>query len=295
MRQSLAWLDNQLLSILDSREFNDLALMNGVQGGVHRSNKTGASIEWKDYTEYMPGDDLRRLDWNLAARFDRYYIRRFSDELRLQHHIYLDGSASMSEAGKRQLAMGLSAALCYLSVRRMDFAAIYLVRGSECRRIGDKIVNETQVYRTAGALEKLSFSGEADLCGAVCGHEDAADSGGISFVISDLLMNCDWKRAMDYLLSCGRKVVLFHILSPQELSPQESGFLRLNNAEAPGDAMNLRVDKAALEAYGKACRAFLKDISGYCKSRSVCLVSVRSDESLADVLLKKSMKAGVIR
>ena len=295
MRQTISWLDPQLLSMLDARDFGDPAPMNGVQGGMRRSGRTGSSIEWKDYAEYMPGDDLRRLDWNLAARFDRYYIRRFSDEQRLEHHVYLDCSASMAAEGKRQLAMGIAAALCYLSVRRLDFAALYAVRGSACRPVGEKIINEAQVYRAAGALDHDAFAGTADLERAVCAHAGTVRAGGISFVISDLLMDCDWKRALDRLLSIGRQAVLFHILSPEELSPQASGFLRLGSAEDADDVMNLRVDQAALEAYARACKAFLEDIGAYCRSRSVPLIPVRSGDSLAEVLLNKSVKAGVIR
>ena len=295
MHQSLSWLDNQLLSILDSHEFNLLAPMNGAQGGMHRSDRTGSSIEWKDYTEYMPGDDLRRLDWNLAARFDRYYIRRFSDEQRHEHHVFLDCSGSMASAEKRALAQGLAVALCYLSVRRMDSAVLYTVRGSTCQRTGENILQEAQVYRSAGLLDSLTFSGTADLAGAICSQAEGVRSGGISFVISDLLMDCDWKRSLDMLLNRGRQVVLFHILSPEEISPPESGFLHLSSLEDPHDIMDQRVDKAALEAYARACTAFLKDVSSYCRSRMIPLVSVRSTDQLTDVLLKKSVKAGVIR
>ena len=295
MRQTISWLDPQLLSMLDARDFYDLAPMNGIQGGMHRSRQTGSSIEWKDYTEYMPGDDLRRLDWNLAARFDRYYIRRFSDEQRLQHHVYLDCSASMASAAKRRLAMGISAALCYLSVRRLDFAALYAVRGGACHPIGDKIMNEAQVYRAAGMLDHDAFTGTANLERAICAHVGMVCTGGISFVISDLLMDCDWKKALDRLLSIGRQVVLFHILSSEELSPQESGFLKLGSAEDSGDIMDLRVDQAALEAYARACKAFLEDVGAYCRSRFIPLVPVRSGDSLKDVLLNKSVRAGVIR
>lgn len=89
--------------IIDSSLLNSLAILdlqirqtkNGRIGGYRQTNDAGSSLDWLDHRPYVPGDDLKYLDWNLAGRFDRFFIKRYRDERQLHHHIYMDLSASM--------------------------------------------------------------------------------------------------------------------------------------------------------------------------------------------------------
>ena len=103
--------------MLESKDLQIHFPMSGLLGGTRRSNAYGSSVEFADYREYTPGDDLRRIDWNLYARFEKLYLRLTVDERQLHHRIYIDSSASMAWGGpsKGQMALKLAAALIALS------------------------------------------------------------------------------------------------------------------------------------------------------------------------------------
>ena len=88
-------IDNRFLASMATLDLCVKSVRGGMLGGARQSKSHGSSIEWMDYREYIPGDDLRRLDWSLVGRFDKYYIKRFIDERQLRNDIYIDGSASM--------------------------------------------------------------------------------------------------------------------------------------------------------------------------------------------------------
>ena len=128
MRQVL---DGAFLSMLEARDLQIRNPMNGLFGGNRRSKAYGSSAEFADFRDYTPGDDLRRIDWNLYARFEKLMLKLFVDERQLHHKIYLDASASMDwgEPNKADVALKLAAALGFLSVQAMDRVSFYAIHG----------------------------------------------------------------------------------------------------------------------------------------------------------------------
>jgi len=123
-------LDGALLDALDTLDLYVHQAKSGHFSGTRRSLAYGSSPEFADYRDYVQGDDLRRIDWNLAGRFDKYYIKRFIDEKQGRNRVYLDQSASMGVGtGKGMMAPRLAAALGYLSVSNMDCVSYRLLRG----------------------------------------------------------------------------------------------------------------------------------------------------------------------
>ena len=96
-------IDGEFISMLETSDLYIKNLMNGMFGGNRRSKAYGSSAEFADFREYTPGDDLRRIDWNLFARFEKLFMKLYVDERQLHHRVYIDTSASMDSYEKMGL------------------------------------------------------------------------------------------------------------------------------------------------------------------------------------------------
>lgn len=295
-------LDNRFLSSLATLDLCVKSVRGGQLGGSRQSQSHGSSIEWMDYREYIPGDDLRRLDWNLVGRFDKYYIKRFVDERQLETHVYIDLSASMDwqdNGQKGVMALRLAAALGYLSISNMDRLSYRLLSGAGCRELCPSLLDKDAFLHAALELSELTFSGQTDLYAAITNDSNPGSGNGISFIISDLLTDSDWKKAVDWLLEHHREVAVIQVLSRQEADPFCSGSLNFldceKEIEEQDKSVHMDVDRSALEAYRMAFADWQQDMRDFCRKRGVGFLTVCSDERIEDIILKKGMAAGVIR
>lgn len=292
--------DGAFLSILEARDLKIRDPMNGLFGGNRRSKAYGSSAEFADFREYIPGDDLRRIDWNLYARFEKLFLKLFVDERQLHHRIYLDASASMDwgEPCKADIALKLAAALGYMGVSAMDRVSFYAVHQKRCEDLTRTVMGREAFYKAIDALNKLDFYGDGDLGAAICQDRDIGHGDGLSFIISDFLSDTDWKTAVDQLLFHKREVHLIQVLSPDEIAPGMSGKVHLLDAEATGeeDRRNHRADvtRSYMKAYQEAFAWHRKDITDFCASREVGFISICTDESIEQMLFKKATEAEMI-
>lgn len=295
MRQVI---DGAFLSMLEGRDLRIKNPMNGLFGGNRRSKAYGSSAEFADFREYVPGDDLRRIDWNLYARFEKLFLKLFVDERQLHHKIYLDASASMDwgEPNKADTALKLAAALGYLSVQAMDRVSFYAIHQNRCDDLCQTVVGREAYYRAADALNQVEFYGDSDLDAAI--SQDLGNSDGISVIISDFLTDSDWKSAVDRLCYHGREVYLIQVLAPDELAPGMSGKVMLLDTEAldTDDDRNYRteVTRPAVKAYAEALHWLRQDMIAFCAARKVGFVSVCTSESIEKMLFQNATEAGLI-
>ena len=287
-------LDGALLQALQTLDLYLHRPIEGHYSGARLSRAYGASPEFADYREYVPGDDLRRIDWNLAGRFDKYYIRRFIDEKQGRNRIYLDQSASMG-GEKAQTALRMAAALGYLSVSNMDSVAYRLLTGEACRDLCGNIVGRERFFDAVQRLEAVEFAGSVDLRRAVLADSGAGFGDGASYLISDLLTESDWKAAVRELLGRGRQVAVIQVLAPEELEPSARGTCSFCDVENGKNRVRMDVDRDALSAYAQAVQFFLEDIRRFCAAHEVGYMLVRSDERVEEVLLTKGCAEELIR
>ena len=125
-----AYLNDEFFSRLETLALNLRADLNGYFGGKHFVRSYGQTVEFADYREYQLGDDIRRIDWNLFSRFEKYFIRLFTDERQMDVQIFLDCSASMGKENraKAEYAVSVAAALGFLSVHNMDKVSFKLIK-----------------------------------------------------------------------------------------------------------------------------------------------------------------------
>jgi len=197
-------------------------IVDGFLSGLHRSPRKGFSVEFADFRPYQPGDDLRYVDWKIAARSDRWVVRQYEEETNLRATIVLDVSRSMAWSGtperltKLEYAERLSAALALLLLRQRD--AVGLVRFDD--RIRSAIPPRSRHGQWRRVIAALEEPGEGRASSAPNALQQAArliSRRGLIVLISDLLMDVpDVERAMRTLRAIGHDVVVLHILDPDE-------------------------------------------------------------------------------
>ena len=148
-------IDQSALMRIKNLELRAKAVMEGFMGGLHRSPFHGFSVEFSEYREYSPGDDLRYLDWRLYARSDRYYIKRFEDETNLRCHLLVDLSRSMDfgsgEITKSDYLHTIAATISYFLITQRDAVGLSIF-DEEIRHVIPPRYRSGQLHRLLSAL-----------------------------------------------------------------------------------------------------------------------------------------------
>ena len=119
----------------------------GLFGGNHQSKTYGSSCEFADYRDYIPGDDITKIDWNAYARFEKLYLKLYLDERQLHTRIYIDASRSMDYGNckKADVALKIAATLAYLSICEMDKVSIYYIKNNKVHEVISSIVGKNLI------------------------------------------------------------------------------------------------------------------------------------------------------
>lgn len=295
-----AYLNDEFFSRLETLALNLRADLNGYFGGKHFVRSYGQTVEFADYREYQLGDDIRRIDWNLFSRFEKYFIRLFTDERQMDVQIFLDCSASMGKENrtKAEYAISVAAALGFLSVHNMDKVSFKLIKEDAVEDPFGTIIGKNSFFRAISLLENLNFSDDADISQAVSSCANTGSNNGLSVIISDFLTRKDWKKAVDYLTYKKRQVLAIQLLSPEEEEPTYSGRVSLIDVES-GDLadprnMKLRITRSLQLAYQEALKDMKADIKSFCASRGADFISVTTDKPVERMLFGELLKAGIM-
>lgn len=295
-----AYLNDEFFSRLETLALNLRADLNGYFGGKHFVRSYGQTVEFADYREYQLGDDIRRIDWNLFSRFEKYFIRLFTDERQMDVQIFLDCSASMGKENraKAEYAVSVAAALGFLSVHNMDKVSFKLIKEDAVDDPFGTIIGKNSFFRAISLLENLDFSDDADISQAVSSCANTGANNGLSVIISDFLTRKDWKKAVDYLTYKKRQVLAIQLLSPEEEEPTYSGRVSLIDVES-GDLadprnMKLRITRSLQLAYQEALKDMKADIKSFCASRGADFISVSTDKPVERMLFGELLKAGIM-
>lgn len=293
-------LNDKFFSRLETLAFNLKQNLAGYFGGKHLVSTYGQTVEFADFREYQLGDDIRRIDWNLFSRFEKYFIKLFTDERQMHVQIFIDCSASMGKDNpeKAAYAIASAAALGFLAVHNMDKVSFHLLHGNVSENPFGTIVGKTAFFRAIGQIEEAVFDGETDLEKAITSCPDTGTNNGLSVVISDLMTDYDWKKAVDYLCYKKRQVILVQPLTPSEIEPTFDGRVNLIDSEsidiADSKNVKMRITRSAQSAYNEALRDFFEDIRTFASKRGVDYVSISTDIPIEKVLFGELLKVGMI-
>ena len=245
----------------------------GGAGGSRRSRQTGSSAEFSDYREYIPGDDIRRLDWNPYARFDRLFLKLFMEEQESLVTVLLDASASM--AAKWASARCAAEAVGYLALTGGDRLHVQILKNGRALR-SPQLAGRAAFPRLNSFLDACVPDGtEGTLTEAVKRTEGLRK--GLCFLITDGYTEDALKEALDYLRYLKQETAVIQVLSGEELRPEMDGALRLTDSES-GETLDLMADRSALDAYRAALADFLKRIRENCSSREAPYMLLDSEK-----------------
>lgn len=216
------FLQPAVLSAISSLDLLAKTVVDGFVAGLHRSPDFGFSQEFAEYRAYVPGDDLRHVDWNLYGRTDRTYIKRYRGETNSQLTVLLDASNSMQFASasvsKMDYARYLAASLFYLAIKNQRDAAGLIVFDDEVREYVRPSARAGQLARLLGGLESAEPRAQTDFGKPLHHFQRLLHRRGIAVVVSDFYEEPDVVvKAIEPLRFHGNEVVLFHVLDPQEV------------------------------------------------------------------------------
>lgn len=295
-----SYLNDGFFSRLETLALNLRADLTGFFGGKHLVRTYGQTVEFADYREYMLGDDIRRIDWNLYSRFEKFFLKLFTDERQMHNQIFVDYSASMGKANpdKGAYAIGVAAALGFLSVHNMDKVSFKLMKENHAEDPFGTIVGKQSFFRAMSVLGKEEFVDNVDIASAVTGCLNTGSKDGLTVIISDFFTDSDWKKAVDYLCYKNRQVLLIQVLTPEEIEPLYNGRVNLIDVEAADlmddKNMKLRITRGMQIAYSEALKDLIGDIKTFCSSRNVGFITVRTDRPIEKMLFGELLKTGIM-
>ena len=269
----------------------------GMFGGNHQSKNFGSSCEFADYRDYVPGDDISKIDWNVYARFDKLYQKLYLDERQMHTRIYIDASRSMQHgsAEKAEQAIRLAAAFAYLSVNEMDKVSIYAIHGERVDEIISGMVGKDYYINSINKLNEIEFEGDVSISKAILSSAKVGMGDGYSILISDFLTEEDYERAIDRFAERRRDILCVQVLSCEELNPQIRGKMHLFDAENVQDFFRKKIDTDRINAYKEALKYVTEKIKTYCESRGGQYMLVSADKKIFDVFFGNLVDMGVLK
>jgi len=257
------FLDPKVLAAIGSLDLLARTVVDGFLHGLHRSARLGLSLEFAQHRQYMPGDDIRKIDWRVYGRTDRYYVKEYEAETNATVTLLLDVSASMSytSGGVSKLDYGrfLAASLAWFSARQRDRIGLVLFADD----IVDWVPPSTRHLQTIlHRLDKVPPSGRGSLSGPITRIAERLTRRGIVVLISDFYEEPDKVRdAVGMLRAGGSDVLAFHLLDPAELKFPFEAAATFEDLES-GDKVPV-VPEDLRERYRDLVRGHLAALSGH--------------------------------
>lgn len=275
-------LDPGFLARLEALALKSRRRVSGGRAGLHRSQRRGQSMEFVDHREYVPGDDIRHLDWHLAGRLDKLFIKLFEAREDRTVRILLDGSSSMSGA-KWDAAQRASAAAAYASLCGLDRVQVFTCT-DRARTDGKPLRGRAAVHRIFRFLQKSKASGPTDLA-RVLRSLPQARGGGITVLITDLWDPAGVDECLARLGHLGGEAHLLHVLDPRELDPGVlRGDLTLVDSET-GEEVSVTLDRPTRERFKAAAREWLEEAEELARRRGVTYFRLDASGDVEEDLL----------
>ena len=248
------FLDPEVLAGISGLDLVAHTVVDGFIAGLHRSPDFGFSQEFAEYRAYNPGDDLRHVDWNVFARTERMYLKRYRGETNCQVTILLDASRSMKFGSHRidklEYTRFLAACLAYMARLQRDAAGL-IVFDDEVRNFVTPSTRQGQLARLLHAIDKVEVGVRTDYSRPFAHLREFLHRRGLIVVLSDF-----WEQPEEIIKTIGplryhgNELVLFHVLDPEEIRPKLRDPVLLEDLES-GATLEVSPDYAAHEYPGK--------------------------------------------
>ena len=280
---------------LDQLEIVSRKIFRGKMRGERRSKRRGESVEFADHRNYVPGDDLRFLDWNILARLDRLFLKLFLEEEDLHISLLVDVSKSMDwgEPDKSIYVRRVAAALAYIGLSNFDRVSVYgFADGLTCQLAGAR--GRRQVSKVLDFLTCMECDGQSNLAEACRQFAIRHPQPGILLILSDLLDKGGIEPGLRYLLGRNFDIYVCQVLCPEELEPKLAGDLQLRDVE-DDDLAEVTVSRALLNRYKRNLEAYCTSIREYCTRRGINYLFTSTDTPFDQIILSYLRRRGLLR
>ncbi|HUG93237.1 MAG TPA: DUF58 domain-containing protein [Planctomycetaceae bacterium] len=279
-------IDPATLMRIRSLELRAKHVVEGFFAGLNRSPYHGFSVEFTEYRQYSPGDDLRYLDWKLFARSDRYYIKRFEDETNLRCHVLVDLSRSMSftslDYTKADYARTLAATLGYFLLAQRDAVGLMTFDEGVDAFVPARF-RQGQLRRLMTALDRETAGASTDLTRPLESIAERIAKRGMLILVSDLLAPvAGLETSLGYLRARGHEVLVFQVLDPAELDLTFNEPALLLDAET-GREVYIDPEQARAE-YRRKLAAHTAAIQTICDRLGITFRRFTTDDPLENAL-----------
>lgn len=266
--------------------------LRGQHKGSHRSQRFGASLDFSDFREYTPGDDVRQIDWNVYARTDKYFIKRFLDEQEMRVHILLDSSKSMGDPLKWNFARQLAASLGILVLQRDDrlsFAAVtndknlpFRRKGATYRKAFTQVITDLKEPTMTDSFAKNAVS-------------FLPKDSTVLFLITDCLEDLETlKSLIQKLPRFAEDIRILQVVTNEELVPSYSGDIQLEDVET-SQRLNISMSSRVIETYEKEHQLHQRGLENICSKFGVRLLQVNADEGISHVIFHQLLRANWVQ
>lgn len=278
-------------------EYLDVVARKILQGRIRAermSSKRGTSVEFEDYRNYTPGDDLRYLDWNVFGRLEELFLKLYREEENLHLTVLLDCSRSMlfGQPDKFFYARQVAAAIAYIGMSNLDDANVV----SFTRDVGksaQRLRGKGKVKVLFPFLTELENGGETDMRRAMKRYVALERRRGVVVVISDLYDREGVVPALRYLKSRRHELFVIHVMDKDEVDPPLRGDLRLVDSET-GAHKDITVTDALRQRYKQAFEGHAHAVETYCRGAEVGYVRAHTEVPFDALVLKILKRGGLV-
>ncbi len=292
--------DRELLSADFMHRLEQLELLSrkifvGRMKGERRSKRRGESVEFADYRNYVVGDDLRFLDWNIFARLERLLLKLFMEEEDLNVTLLFDVSRSMDwgSPSKGMYAKRVAAALAYIGLVNYDRVSLYgysstlshEMRGVRGRRLVSQVIR---------FLQDIPFEGTSDFTSVARRFALRNRTRGVVIVISDFMDKGGYAEGLRYLLSRDPDLYVIQVLSPEEIEPPLTGDLKLLDVEDE-DVAEVTISKLLLDRYKANLQSYCQELKDHCTRRGITYLFTSTRVPFDTLVVSYLRQRGLIR
>lgn len=285
-----------LLAQLERLELVSRKVFRGRLKGERRSPRKGQSVEFADFRNYVPGDDLRFIDWNLYARLDRLFLKLFLEEEDLHFYALIDASASMGfgSPSKLHFAKQLAAALGFIGLIRSDRVKVETL-AQPVAAPSPALRGRASLWRLQELVSRIEVERPVTLADGIKNFCLRNPASGIVVVITDLLDKHGFEQALRGLVGRRMDTYLIHVLSGEELDPEVRGDLRLVDCEDRNEA-EITVSAPLLKRYRQTLAAFLDHAREFCARRGIAYQLVDTSKVNVETLVGSYLRRrGLVR
>lgn len=288
-------LSPQLLAQLERLELVSRKIFRGRMKGERRSKRKGQSVEFADFRNYVPGDDIRFIDWNLYARLDKLFLKLFLEEEDLHFHALIDTSSSMDFGNPTKLhyAKQLAAALGFIGLCRADRVKIETL-GASRSNPAPALRGRASMWRMLDYLNAIQPGNNIPLAQGVKDFCLRNSGQGILVLITDLMDKSGYESALRFLLAQNIDVYVIHVLSQAEIEPDVTGDLRLVDCE-DDDIAEITVSRPLLNRYKQTLATFIEGAKEFCTRRGMSYLMTSTDTPVEQLVSNYLRQRGLVR